>query len=85
MEPSALTVDGFGGVVVRGQRSTVWIAAAVAMMSLLMAALAQRHEFGIAGRSDWLAALRLAGTCAGAVGVIVLGVGWAGSPGWSRP
>jgi len=44
-------------------------------MSLLLAALAQWQEIGVAGRSDWLAALRLAGYCAGAVGVIVLGVG----------
>jgi two-component system phosphate regulon sensor histidine kinase PhoR len=76
MEQRTLTVHGFGEVVMRGQRSTVWIATAAAIVSLLMAALAQWHQIGVAGRSDWLAVLRLAGTCAGAVGVIVLGVGY---------
>jgi two-component system, OmpR family, phosphate regulon sensor histidine kinase PhoR len=46
------------------------------MMSLLMAALAQWHETGSAGRFDWLASLHLFAYGAGAVGVIVLGVGY---------
>jgi two-component system, OmpR family, phosphate regulon sensor histidine kinase PhoR len=75
MEQGLSTVAGFGGFVVRGQRSTIWIAAAAALLALLLAALAPWQETGVAGRSDWLAALRLAVYCAGAVGVIVLGVG----------
>jgi two-component system phosphate regulon sensor histidine kinase PhoR len=62
---------------VRGQRSVVWIATAVAMTSLLMAALAQAQEAGIAGGGRHrLAPLCLAACCVGAVGVIFLGVGY---------
>jgi len=63
--------------VVRGQRSTVWIATAAAIVSLLMAALAQWQETGVAAGGDrWFASLRLAAYFVGAVGVIVLGVGY---------
>ncbi len=62
---------------VRGQRSTVWIAAAAALIALLMAVLAQWQETGLGlGRWSGLAPLRLALYGLGAVGVVVLGVGY---------
>jgi PAS domain S-box-containing protein len=69
-------VSGFGGVRVRRQRSTVWIAAAAALLALLIAILAQWQATGLGtGRWSGLAPLRLALYGLGAVGVVVLGVG----------
>lgn len=59
----------------RGQRSTIWIATAVAMASLTTAALMGLHDTG--ALIGWRPALlRLVIHCAGAVGVIFLGVGY---------
>ncbi len=61
---------------VRSQRSTVWIAAAAAIIALLTAVLAQGQETGLGG--GWwtgLAPWRLAIYGLGAMGVVVLGVG----------
>lgn len=61
----------------RGQRSIVWIATAVAMISLPAAALAQVQGAGLAtGSYSWLAPLCLAACCVGAMGVIFLGIGY---------
>ena len=61
----------------KGQRSIAWIAATVALGSLLLAMLAQWRGTGVpVERWPWLAALRLAAYSAGAVGVIVLGIGY---------
>ncbi len=60
-----------------GRRSAIWMAAAVALASLLMAALAPGQETGVAtGWRHWAGPLRFAVYCAGAVGVIILGVGY---------
>ena len=56
----------------RGQRSIGWIAGAAAMTSLLMAALAQWHPTGV----PWRAWLCLTAYGVGAMGVIVLGLGY---------
>ncbi len=62
---------------VRGQRSIVWIASAAALVALLSAVLAQWQETGL-GTAGWpgLAPLQLAIYGLGAVGVVVLGVGY---------
>jgi two-component system phosphate regulon sensor histidine kinase PhoR len=63
--------------VVKGRRSVVWIAAAVALASLVIAALAPGQETGIAtGWRHGAGPLRFAVYCAGAVGVIILGIGY---------
>jgi two-component system phosphate regulon sensor histidine kinase PhoR len=63
--------------VVKSRRSVIWIAAAAALASLLMAALAPGQETGVAaGWRHWVGPLRFAVYCAGAVGVIILGVGY---------
>jgi len=60
------------------RRSVIWIAAAVALASLVMAVLAPGQGTGVAaGWRHWVAPLRFAVCCAGAVGVIILGVGYA--------
>jgi two-component system phosphate regulon sensor histidine kinase PhoR len=70
-------VSGFGGVVVRCQRSIVWIAGAAALLSLLSAVLAQGPGTGLsAAGGGRLAGLALATYGVGAMGVIVLGVGY---------
>ncbi len=61
----------------KGRRSVIWIATAVALTSLVMAALASGHETVITtGWRHWVGPLRLAVYCAGAVGVIILGIGY---------
>ncbi len=61
----------------KDRRSVIWMAAAVALASLLMAALAPGQETGVAtGWRHWAGPLRCAVYCAGAVGVIILGVGY---------
>ncbi len=61
----------------KGRGSVIWMAAAVALASLLMAALASGPETGVAtGWRHWVGPLRFAVYCAGAVGVIILGVGY---------
>jgi two-component system phosphate regulon sensor histidine kinase PhoR len=63
--------------VVKRRRSVIWMAAAVALASLLMAVLASGTETGVAtGWRHWAGPLRFAVYCAGAVGVIILGVGY---------
>jgi two-component system phosphate regulon sensor histidine kinase PhoR len=63
--------------VVKRRRSVIWMAAAVALASLLMAVLASGPETGVAtGWRHWAGPLRFAVYCAGAVGVIILGVGY---------
>jgi len=60
---------------VRGQRSTIWIATAVAVASLMTATLAGLQDTG--APIGWRPAhLRLVIYCAGAVGVIFLGIGY---------
>ncbi len=62
---------------VKGRRSVIWMAAAVALASLWMAVLAPGPETGVAtGWRHWAAPLRFAVYCAGAVGVIILGIGY---------
>lgn len=61
----------------KGRRSVIWMAAAVALAALVMAALAPGQETGVAtGWRHWVGPLRFAVYCAGAVGVIILGVGY---------
>jgi PAS domain-containing protein len=63
--------------VVRGQGRRVWMAAAAALLALLLAALAPGSVTSPGpGRWSWPAGLRLATYCAGAVGVVVLGVAY---------
>ena len=53
------------------------MAAAAALLALLLAALAPGSVTSPgSGRWSWPAGLRLATYCAGAVGVVVLGVGY---------
>ena len=59
----------------REQRGIVWIATAVAFASLTTAAVTQLQG-AVAPMGGWPAALRLAIYCAGAVGVIYLGIGY---------
>ncbi|MEN6578125.1 MAG: ATP-binding protein [Phycisphaerales bacterium] len=58
----------------RGQRGVIWIATAVAVVSLMTAAVTQLQ--GAAPLGGGPAALRLVIYSAGAVGVIVLGIGY---------
>ena len=61
----------------KSRRSVIWMAAAVALASLLIAALAPGQETGVAtGWRPWVGPLRFAVYCAGAVGVIILGIGY---------
>lgn len=61
----------------RGRRSVIWIAAGVAVAALVTANLAGLSASGAgAGWCNWIAVLRLITCCAGAVGVIFLGVGY---------
>lgn len=59
----------------RGQRSTIWIATAVAVASLMTATLTELQHTGLS-IGWWPALLRLMMCCAGAVGVIFLGIGY---------
>lgn len=62
---------------VKGQRSAIWIATAVVIVSLLVAALAPWQAAGTAaGEGHGFALLRFVVCCVGAVGVIVLGIGY---------
>ncbi len=61
----------------RGQRSAIWIAASFAVAALVAAGVADLPDsVGRAGRGNWIAVLRLITYCVGAMGVIVLGVGY---------
>jgi two-component system phosphate regulon sensor histidine kinase PhoR len=62
---------------VKGRGSAIWMSAAVALAALGMAALAPGPETGVAtGWRHGAGPLRFAVYCAGAVGVIILGVGY---------
>ena len=69
-------ISGFGGVAVRGRRSIAWMTGTVALGALLLAVVSQWRPLGVPAWGHWLAWLPLTAYCAGAMGVIVLGVGF---------